>query len=151
MHGVGKLLETIGLLEDRIGHSVTVPHPAHALRRPDPALRSERSRRIRETYKDLVFDSVIRQNVRLREAAQRGKSIAEIDRRSYGFVDYMSLALEVLYEREEEIEIPVLSEPEDPESLSGTREGRRLHVQGSRRLRRPARWRPSITGSRTRA
>ncbi len=122
MHGVGKLLETIGLLEDRIGHSVTV--------RILPTLFDGRTRfakralaEIRETYKDLVFDTVIRQNVRLREAAQRGKSIAEIDRRSYGFVDYMSLALEVLYEREEEIEIPVLSEPEDPESLSGREKG----------------------------
>ena len=122
MHGVGKLLETIGLLEDRIGHSVTV--------RILPTLFDGRTRfakralaEIRETYKDLVFDSVIRQNVRLREAAQRGKSIAELDRRSYGFVDYMSLALEILYEREEEIEIQVPIEPEDSETLSGREKG----------------------------
>ncbi len=122
MHGVGKLLETIGLLEDRIGHSVNV--------RILPTLFDGRTRfakralaEIRETYKDLVFDSVIRQNVRLREAAQRGKPIAELDRRSYGFVDYMSLALEILFDREEEIEIPVPVEPEEPEALAGRDKG----------------------------
>ena len=122
MHGVGKLLETIGLLEDRIGHSVTV--------RILPTLFDGRTRfakralaEIRETYKDLVFDTVIRQNVRLREAAQRGKPIAEIDRRSYGFVDYMSLALEILFDREEEIEISLPLEPEEPETLAGREKG----------------------------
>ena len=122
MHGVGKLLETIGLLEDRIGHSVTV--------RILPTLFDGRTRfakralaEIRETYKDLVFDTVIRQNVRLREAAQRGKPIAELDRRSYGFVDYMSLALEILFDREEEIEMSVPIEPEEPETLGGREKG----------------------------
>ncbi|MCP4007078.1 MAG: AAA family ATPase [bacterium] len=102
MHGVGKLLETVGLLEDRIGHTLKV--------RILPTLFDGRTRfakraltEIRETYKDLVFDTVIRQNVRLREAAQRGISIAQLDRRSYGFVDYMSLALELLFDREEEV------------------------------------------------
>jgi len=101
MHGVGKLLETVSLLEDRLGHQLRV--------RILPTLFDGRTRfakraltEIRETYKDLVFDTVIRQNVRLREAAQEGKPIAQLDRRCYGFVDYMSLALELLFEREEQ-------------------------------------------------
>ncbi len=113
MHGVAKLLETIALLEDRIGHSLKI--------RILPTLFDGRTRfakralaEIRETYKDLVFDSVIRSNVRLREAAQRGISIAKLDRRSYGFVDYMSLALEVLYDREEEEAVPAPPAPSVP-------------------------------------
>jgi len=113
MHGVAKLLETIALLEDRIGHSLKI--------RILPTLFDGRTRfakralaEIRETYKDLVFDSVIRSNVRLREAAQRGIPIAKLDRRSYGFVDYMSLALEVLYDREEEQEVPAPPPPTTP-------------------------------------
>jgi 1,4-alpha-glucan branching enzyme len=47
---------------------------------------------------------VIRQNVRLREAAQRGIPIAKLDKRCYGFVDYMSLALELLFDRVEQFE-----------------------------------------------
>ena len=118
MHGVGKLLETIGLLEDRIGHSLKI--------RILPTLFDGRTRfakralaEIRETYKDLVFDTVIRSNVRLREAAQRGIPIAKLDRRSYGFVDYMSLALEVLYDREEEQQPAKPSTPKpDPIELA---------------------------------
>ncbi|HTO06181.1 MAG TPA: AAA family ATPase [Myxococcota bacterium] len=113
MHGVAKLLETIALLEDRIGHSLKI--------RILPTLFDGRTRfakralaEIRETYKDLVFDSVIRSNVRLREAAQRGVPIATLDRRSYGFVDYMSLALEVLYDREEDEAAPIPEPPTPP-------------------------------------
>jgi chromosome partitioning protein len=102
MHGVGKLLETIGLLEERVGHELRV--------RILPTLFDGRTRfakralaEIRETYKDLVFDTVIRQNVRLREAAQRGVPISGVDRRCYGFVDYMSLALELLFDHPEEL------------------------------------------------
>ncbi len=105
MHGVGKLLETVALLEDRIGHSVRV--------RILPTLFDGRTRfakralaEIRDIYKDLVFDTVIRQNVRLREAVQRGVPIAKLDRRCHGFVDYMSLGLEILFDREDAAEQP---------------------------------------------
>ena len=136
MHGVAKLLETIALLEDRIGHSLKI--------RILPTLFDGRTRfakralaEIRETYKDLVFDSVIRSNVRLREAAQRGIPIAKLDRRSYGFVDYMSLALEVLYDREEE-ELPAA-----PRAWCSPSRTRTCATSG---------WRvTSTTGSRTRA
>jgi hypothetical protein len=40
-------------------------------------------------------------NVRLREAAMQGMPISKLDRRCYGFVDYMSLALEILFDREQ--------------------------------------------------
>lgn len=120
MHGVSKLLETIGLLEDRIGHELRI--------RLLPTLFDGRTRfakralaEIRETYKDLVFDTVIRQNVRLREAAQRGVPISLLDRRSYGFVDYMSLALEVLFDREQQLEVeaPLPTLPEDEAETAG--------------------------------
>jgi chromosome partitioning protein len=114
MHGVGKLLETVSLLEDRLGHALKV--------RLLPTLFDGRTRfarralaEIRETYQDLVYDSVIRMNVRLREAAQRGVSIAQLDRRCYGFVDYMSLALEILFEREADTATP--STQAEPESI----------------------------------
>jgi chromosome partitioning protein len=124
LHGVSKLLETIGLLEDRIGHDLTV--------RILPTMFDGRTRfakralaEIRETYKDLVYDTVIRQNVRLREAVQRGVSIAELDRRSYGFVDYMSLALELLFDRDEELQqlVDTISEPQPERGLDEAEKG----------------------------
>jgi chromosome partitioning protein len=120
LHGVAKLLETIALLEERIGHQLAI--------RILPTLFDGRTRfakralaEVRATYKDLVYDTVIRNNVRLREAVQRGVTIAELDRRSYGFVDYMSLALEILFERDEELRnlVDAVASPAAPVQQSG--------------------------------
>ena len=99
IHGVQKLLETIALLTERIGHDLRV--------RILPTLYDGRTRyarktlsEIREMYKDLCFDTVIRQNVKLREAASRGKPINFISRRANGALDYASLAVEVEAEGE---------------------------------------------------
>src|SRR5262245_15123890 len=94
IHGVQKLLETIGLLAERIGHDVQV--------RILPTLYDGRTRyarqtlsEVREMFKDLCFDTVIRQNVKLREAASRGRPINFFARTANGAVDYAALAVEV--------------------------------------------------------
>jgi chromosome partitioning protein len=94
IHGVQKLLETIGLLGERIGHDLSV--------RILPTLYDGRTRyarqtlgQIRELFKDMCFDTVIRQNVKLREAASRGKPIQAIARTAHGAIDYAALAVEV--------------------------------------------------------
>ncbi|MBW2230185.1 MAG: AAA family ATPase [Deltaproteobacteria bacterium] len=92
--GVQKLLETIALLTDRIGHDLTV--------RVLPTLYDGRTRYarqtlgdIRELFKDLCFDSVIRLNVKLREAARYGKTIDRYAKSANGALDYASVAMEL--------------------------------------------------------
>jgi chromosome partitioning protein len=94
IHGVQKLLDTIGLLTDRIGRSLDV--------RILPTLYDGRTRYARETLADirelfgeLCFDAVIRSNVKLRECARRGVPAARFAPSSNGAVDYAALALEV--------------------------------------------------------
>ncbi|MDH3519419.1 MAG: AAA family ATPase [Myxococcales bacterium] len=94
IHGVQKLLETIALLSERIGHNLTV--------RILPTLYDGRTRyaretlaQIREMFRDMCFDTVIRQNVKLREAASRGKPIVAVARSANGTADYAALAVEV--------------------------------------------------------
>jgi chromosome partitioning protein len=94
MHGVEKLLETIGLLAERIGHELTV--------RVLPTLYDGRTRyaretlsKIRERFKDVCFDTVIRSNIKLREAAGRGLPICSYARSANGALDYGALAVEV--------------------------------------------------------
>jgi chromosome partitioning protein len=94
IHGVQKLLETIALLTERIGHELSV--------RILPTLYDGRTRyarqtlgEIREMFKDLCFDTVIRQNVKLREAASRGRPIHAVARSANGAHDYAALAIEV--------------------------------------------------------
>ena len=93
--GVQKLLETIALLTDRIGHDLSV--------RVLPTLYDGRTRYarqtlgdIRELFKDLCFDSVIRQNVKLREAARQGKPINRYAPSANGTHDYAAVAMELV-------------------------------------------------------
>jgi chromosome partitioning protein len=94
IHGVQKLLETIALLSERIGHELTV--------RVLPTLYDGRTRyarqtltEIRELFRDMCFDTVIRMNVKLRESAARGRPIGSITPSANGAVDYAALAVEV--------------------------------------------------------
>ncbi|MCC6642202.1 MAG: AAA family ATPase [Deltaproteobacteria bacterium] len=94
IHGVQKLLETIGLLAERIGHAVQV--------RILPTLYDGRTRYARETlaeiralFGDLCFDTVVRANVKLREAARRGLPVGRYAAQSNGASDYASLAVEL--------------------------------------------------------
>jgi chromosome partitioning protein len=94
LHGVEKLLETIGLLAERIGHDLAV--------RILPTLYDGRTRfarqtlaKFRERFRDLCFDTVIRANVKLREAAEAGLPIARFAPSANGAVDYGALAVEV--------------------------------------------------------
>ncbi|HIL81277.1 MAG TPA: ParA family protein, partial [Myxococcales bacterium] len=92
--GVQKLLETIALLMDRVGHSLSV--------RVLPTLYDGRTRyaretlgEIRELFKELCFDSVVRLNVKLREAAQKGVPINLYAPKANGSLDYAAVAMEV--------------------------------------------------------
>lgn len=94
LHGVEKLLETLALLGDRLGHVLSV--------RILPTLYDGRTRfardllaEIRARFGDLCFDTVIRQNVKLREAARRGRPVGRFARSANGALDYAALALEV--------------------------------------------------------
>ena len=95
IHGVQKLLETLALLAERVSHELSV--------RILPTLYDGRTRfaretlgEIRELFKDLCFDTVIRQNVTLREAARRGRPIGDVSPRANGSRDYAALAIEVV-------------------------------------------------------
>jgi len=92
--GVQKLLETISLLSDRIGHELDV--------RVLPTLYDGRTRYarqtlgdIRELFKELCFDTVIRLNVKLREAAREGVPISRYAPSANGAIDYASVAMEL--------------------------------------------------------
>jgi chromosome partitioning protein len=94
IHGVQKVLETIQLLSERVSHQLTV--------RVLPTIYDGRTRyardtlaEIRESFGDRCFDAVIRTNVKLREAARRGKPINRISRSANGTIDYQALAAEV--------------------------------------------------------
>jgi chromosome partitioning protein len=110
VHGVQKLLETIALLADRVGHALAV--------RILPTLYDGRTRYARETlgeiralFPELCFDTVIRANVKLREAARSGVPIQTFAPRAAGAQDHAALALEISLGRPAERAQPAASAP----------------------------------------
>lgn len=127
IHGVQKLLETIGLLAERIGHAVGV--------RILPTLYDGRTRYARETlaeirslFGDLCFDTVIRSTVKLRESARRGLPAIRFAPASNAAADYGALAVELAASGP--------SEAASPRADDTPREVQvRLHAPGARDVR----------------
>jgi len=103
LHGLAKLIEIVDVVARHTGHDVTVW-----------ALATMVSRRMRFTqeilgevqrhFVDRTFKTVIRNNIRLREAAGHGLPITEFDPHAKGAEDYMALAQEVILQ---EVGVPI--------------------------------------------
>ncbi len=109
LHGVAKLIEIIDLVSRHTGHEVQLRALATMV-----SLRTRFTREvldeIREHFKDNVFRTLIRNNVRLREATSHGVPISHYDRRSAGANDYRAVAEEVLaMEVSAEAKVPELA------------------------------------------
>jgi len=103
LHGIGKMMETLDLLERKKEHSIR----AHALL----TLYSGRSPFAQEVASDIrkhlggkTLNATIRYSVKLAEAASHGVPICDYCRRCVGFDDYQSLANEIL---QQEAELPL--------------------------------------------
>ncbi|MBI4398998.1 MAG: AAA family ATPase [Candidatus Omnitrophica bacterium] len=95
VHGLKKIQETVALLEETLRHRLAV--------RALLTLFNERSNfnrkilaQMKELFHDQMLHTVIHQNIKLREAAEAGKSICDFDTQCSGFRDYTNLALELM-------------------------------------------------------
>jgi chromosome partitioning protein len=95
LHGIGKLFETFEVLERETGH--------HIAPRVLVTLYSGRSTFVKSVVEEvhhhldgLHFTTLVRQSVKLAEAASHGVPISRYARRSAGFEDYRALADEVM-------------------------------------------------------
>jgi chromosome partitioning protein len=95
LHGVGKLLETIKVIADRLGHDLSFKALATIYDRRTRMAR-EVLAEIRKHFRDRAFSTVIHNAVVLREAASVGKPITQYSRSCVAFEDYDSLANEVM-------------------------------------------------------
>ena len=125
LHGLAKISETL----QRHGAKRGQAHQTNALL----TLFENRNGFSREVYEevkkyfqDRLFETVIHENVTLREAAGAGLSIADFDPQSIGYRDYMSLATEILERgcrmeaREDEMRaLSLLKHSRGPRKVSG--------------------------------
>ena len=102
VHGLGKLLDTIRIIEERVRHDLAIKILATNLDLRTNFCRSL-VENLRARFPEYCFDAVINTCTRLREAVREGKAIAEFDKHSAGFRDYQSLTREILDEEPEMI------------------------------------------------
>ena len=96
LEGISQLLNTVRLVQKHLNHSLQIEGVLLTMF----DIRLNLSKQVREEaqkfFKDKVFETVIRRNVKLSEAPSFGKPIIFYDITSYGAEDYLSLALEII-------------------------------------------------------
>ncbi|MBA7496326.1 Sporulation initiation inhibitor protein Soj [subsurface metagenome] len=97
LQGIPRLLESIGVVKDRLNKSLKVGGVVLCMYDIRRRLSKEIEDKIRDYFKGKVFKTVIRENVSLAEAPSYGQSIFEYAPRSHGAEDYLKLAREVIH------------------------------------------------------
>jgi chromosome partitioning protein len=96
MEGLGHLLNTMGLIRNRMNPTLTLGGILLTMYDTRNLLSRRVSEDVRGNFGDLVFRTVIPRNVRLSESPSHGLPIILYDIRSRGAVSYMELAKEIL-------------------------------------------------------
>jgi chromosome partitioning protein len=106
LHGLSKMLETLEELKDAAGKDMLV--------RVLPTLYDTRTKLAREVlselrgkFRELLTESTINFNTKLKEAASFGQPITEYDPGSRGYKDFVNLARELMGHRPVEVELGV--------------------------------------------
>ena len=99
LQGLSKLLETIEVVKARLNPKLNISGVIGTRFDKRKILNREVVEKIREYFKDKVFDILIRENISLAESPSYGLTILEYFPNSHGAQDYISLAKEIL-ERE---------------------------------------------------
>jgi chromosome partitioning protein len=108
LHGIGKLLETFDLLAKETGHQIAARVLLTLYPGRTPFVKAV-SDEVRSHLPGRYFETVIRYSVKLAEAASHGLPITRYAKGSAGYLDYQTLAGEVLAQEHEEA--PVEPEP----------------------------------------
>jgi len=96
LQGMSKLLDIIKLVRRRLNPELHVAGIVPCLFDTRTRLSHDVLAEIREFFKERVFDTKIRDNIRLAEAPSHGQTIFEYAPQSHGAEDYAALADEVL-------------------------------------------------------
>ncbi|MDP8212539.1 MAG: AAA family ATPase [Candidatus Zapsychrus exili] len=113
LQGVEQLTEIVNLVKDRLNHSVKMQVLITMF---DSRLRHSFSMlaTFKERFKDILLDTIIHINVKLKESAVMGRTVACYDKYCRGAKDYHMLAKELIsMEKKEESDdtIQILSKP----------------------------------------
>lgn len=113
LQGMGKLLEVMDIVQKRINPSLSLGGIVACRVDPRTRLTTEVLDDIRSHFPELLFQTRIRQNIKLAEAPSFGKTIVEYDTESNGAEDYRRLAREFLGQQG----APAIEAADDPVAI----------------------------------
>ncbi len=96
LEGLGKLLQTIRLVQGRPNPSLTIEGFLVTMFDGRTKVHNQVLGELREHFGEMVFDTIIQRNIRLSEAPSHGKPIILYDVICNGTTNYLNLAKEVL-------------------------------------------------------
>ena len=96
LEGLGKLLQTIKLVQKGINPALTIEGFLVTMFDGRTKVHSQVVSQLKEHFGDMVFKSIIQRNIRLSEAPSHGKPIILYDVVSNGTTNYLNFAKEVL-------------------------------------------------------
>jgi len=96
LEGLGKLLQTIRLVQGRPNPSLTIEGFLVTMFDGRTKVQNQVLGELREHFGTMVFDTIIQRNIRLSEAPSHGKPIILYDVICNGTTNYLNLAKEVL-------------------------------------------------------
>ncbi len=100
LEGLGKLLNTVRIIQSRLNPNLTVEGILLTLYDKRLILSNQVVEEVQKYFKDMVFDSVIPRNIRLAEAPSLGKPVISYEADSKGAMSYFDLANEILKKNE---------------------------------------------------
>ncbi len=96
LEGLGKLLNTIKIVQSRLNPSLEIEGILLTMYDSRLRLNKQVVEDVRRHFQQLVFDTIISNNVKLAEAPSHGESVIMYDASSTGAINYMNLATEVI-------------------------------------------------------
>lgn len=96
LEGLGKLLNTIRIVQNRLNPSLEIEGILLTMFDTRLRLNKQVAEDVRHHFKQIVFDTIIYNNVKLAEAPSHGLSVIMYDASSTGAVNYMNLAAEII-------------------------------------------------------
>lgn len=96
LEGLSRLLDTIATVKKRLNPHLEITGIIATMYDRRNNLSEQVLKNLREHFKDKVFKTVIRQNIRLAEAPSSGETILSYAPGSHGAADYTKLAREVI-------------------------------------------------------
>jgi chromosome partitioning protein len=100
LEGLGKLLSTIKLIQRRLNTHLQIEGFLLTMFDSRVSLSHQVEEEVRGRFQNMVFSTVINQNVRLAEAPSYGKPVILYDASCRGASDYMKIAGEIINRNE---------------------------------------------------